>query len=126
MNLKAINHGWNCNYRILEDVFEALVAAISLDKGLDLAQKFVLNCIIKYVPMDSIETEDNFKDISMRYTQAEGVDLPQESLPYQQNHQMLLNPAVGVPSALMYLQSVMPTRFKKIMWCHRASSRALI
>lgn len=76
MNVKAINNGWNCNDRILEDVFEALVAAIALDRGLHVAESFVLSSIYEHVPMDMIETEDNFKDILMRHTQAIGVDLP--------------------------------------------------
>ena len=76
MNMKALSNGWQYNDRILEDVFEALVAAISLDKGLHIAQDFVLRCMLTHVAMTDIETEDNFKDILMRYTQAHGVGLP--------------------------------------------------
>ena len=76
MNSKAINNGWQYNDRILEDVFEALVAAISLDQGLPAAQHFVMSCMTRYVAMHDIETEDNYKDVLMRYTQAEGIGLP--------------------------------------------------
>lgn len=76
MNEKAMHNGWNCNERILEDVFEALMGCLYTDLGLIRAREFMLRLLRDYVDFRDIERDDNFKDILMRYTQAHGVPLP--------------------------------------------------
>lgn len=76
MNRKALSSGWNCNPRILEDCFEALVGALYLDLGLLPAKMFVLGMIERCVDFAVIEMCDNWKDQLMRYTQSKGIALP--------------------------------------------------
>lgn len=76
MNQKAIRSGWNNNTRIMEDVFEALVGAISLDMGLLAAKTFIINTIEQHVDFDELVMETNSKDALMRQTQAWGIPLP--------------------------------------------------
>ena len=76
MNAKAIASGWNHNPRILEDVFESLVACIFFDLGMATAKDFLLGLYDKYVDYDEILKDTNFKDGLMRYTQSLALDLP--------------------------------------------------
>jgi ribonuclease-3 len=76
MNDKALRQGWNNNPRILEDVFEALIGAIFLDQGMFSAQEYVLNKIHAHINFDDLLTDNNYKDMLMRYTQQKGYDLP--------------------------------------------------
>lgn len=57
------------NDRILEDIFESLICAIYLDLGFDKAQKFVINLIEKTINFNTLEEDDNFKDILLRFCQ---------------------------------------------------------
>ena len=54
--------------KILEDAFEALLAAIFNDLGFDAVNSFVLN-IIDALDFNEILVEDNYKDILLRYAQ---------------------------------------------------------
>jgi len=54
--------------KILEDAFEALLAAIFNDIGFDAVNSFVLN-IIDSLDFNEILVEDNYKDILLRYAQ---------------------------------------------------------
>lgn len=76
MNEKAMKQGWNSNPRILEDVFESIIGAIYLDTGIQMATKFILDNVEKHVDFDKLQLDSNFKDILMRYTQANAIDLP--------------------------------------------------
>ncbi|WIA10856.1 hypothetical protein OEZ85_011022 [Tetradesmus obliquus] len=76
MNAKAMSNGWNHNDRILEDCFEALVGCIYLDVSLVAARTFVLSTINKFIDLDSLETDNNYKDIIMRWAQAKCMPLP--------------------------------------------------
>jgi len=76
MNEKAMHNGWNCNERILEDVLEALVGCLYVDLGLIQAREFLLKLFRDHIDFSDIERDDNFKDILMRYTQANGAPLP--------------------------------------------------
>jgi len=77
------------NNRILEDTMEAFIGALYLDLGFELSGKFVLNLIEKYVDMDTIKTDTNYKDILLRYSQKINIDHPkyivekQEGPPHQ-------------------------------------------
>ena len=54
--------------KILEDAFEALLAAIFNDLGFDAVNSFVLN-IIEGLDFNEILVEDNYKDLLLRYAQ---------------------------------------------------------
>jgi len=54
--------------KILEDAFEALLAAIFNDLGFDAVNSFVLN-IINTLDFDEILVEDNYKDLLLKYAQ---------------------------------------------------------
>ena len=62
--------------KILEDTFEAFVAAIFLDLGFKFAVVFVERLIEKYIDFDDICIDTNYKDILLRYSQNQGYDLP--------------------------------------------------
>ena len=58
------------NPKILEDIFEAFIGAISLDIGYKAAETLVINVIQKRVNFtELIYTDDNYKDKLMRYYQ---------------------------------------------------------
>jgi ribonuclease-3 len=58
------------NSNILEDVFEAFIGAIYLDKGYSYAERFVINVIEKYCDLTNIMLKDtNYKDQISRYFQ---------------------------------------------------------
>src|SRR5210317_2510244 len=79
MDEKGQRNGWNNNPKILEDVFEALVGAIYMDIGLLHAKEFVLRIYNdpKYIDMNLIMIDDNFKDHLMRYCQVNNLQLPE-------------------------------------------------
>ena len=76
---KGMRNGWNNNPKILEDVFEALVGAIYMDLGLLHAKQFILRIYQdpKYIDLNSIMIDDNFKDKLMRHCQVNGWELPE-------------------------------------------------
>ena len=78
MDDKGHRNGWVKNTKVLEDVFEALIGAIYMDLGLIHAKTFILTLFTdeKYVDMNSIMVDDNFKDILMRYCQTNKYSLP--------------------------------------------------
>lgn len=80
MDDKGMRNGWNKNPNILEDVFEALIGAIYLDLGMVYAKNFILRIFnnpdivdLNYI----IKKDDNYKDILMRWCQAQKKDLPE-------------------------------------------------
>lgn len=79
MDEKGMRNSWNNNPKILEDVFEALVGAIYLDLGLLHAKQFILRIYQdpKYIDLNSIMIDDNFKDKLMRYCQVNNLPLPE-------------------------------------------------
>ena len=79
MDEKGMRNGWNNNPKILEDVFEALIGAIYMDLGLLHAKQFILRIYQdpKYVDLNSIMIDDNFKDHLMRHCQVNGWPLPE-------------------------------------------------
>lgn len=70
LNTKVENINGRNNPRILEDVFEALICAIYLDLGFSYAEKFIIQTFKKYIDFEEIFIDDNFKDILLRYCQA--------------------------------------------------------
>jgi ribonuclease-3 len=79
MDEKGMRNGWNNNPKILEDVFEALIGAIYMDLGLLHAKQYILRIYQdpKYVDLNSIMIDDNFKDHLMRHCQVNGWPLPE-------------------------------------------------
>ena len=63
----------------MEDVFEALIGAIYMDLGLLHAKEFILRIYQdpKFVDMNSIMVDDNFKDKLMRHCQIQNWPLPE-------------------------------------------------
>ena len=79
MDEKGMRNGWNNNPTILEDVFEALIGALYMDLGLLHAKEFVLRIYNdpKYIALNLIMIDDNFKDHLMRYCQLNNWQLPE-------------------------------------------------
>ena len=79
MDEKGMRNGWNNNPKILEDVFEALVGAIYMDLGLLHAKEFVLRIYTdpRFIDLNAIMIDDNFKDHLMRYCQIMNFPLPE-------------------------------------------------
>lgn len=64
------------NDRILEDAFEAFIGAVYLDLGFVSTFTFLQKLVDNYVDFESLLKDDNYKDIVMRYCQANGFELP--------------------------------------------------
>lgn len=79
MDAKALENRWNENDRILEDVFEALLGAVYLDLGLDMARQFVIS-FLQGMDFEELLRDSNYKDILMRYCQSKAWDLPRYHL----------------------------------------------
>lgn len=78
MNDKAMSNGWNSNPRILEDTFESLIGAIYLDNGKKLdAPKQFLDSFLNNLDFEDVKKDTNYKDILMRYTQANSLPNPE-------------------------------------------------
>ena len=58
------------NRRILEDAFEAFVGAIFLDQKYEGVKHFLVNFIEEHLQEEKILTDDNYKDMLLRYTQS--------------------------------------------------------
>jgi ribonuclease-3 len=63
-NIKGRN-----SQKILEDAFEALLAAIFKDLGFDAVNNFVIN-LIDTLDFSEVLLEDNYKDLLLKYTQS--------------------------------------------------------
>lgn len=87
MDEKGMRNQWVYNPKILEDVFEALIGAIYMDLGLLHAKEFILRIYNdpKYVNLQSIMVDDNFKDHLMRYCQSNGLSLPVYNIASHEN-----------------------------------------
>lgn len=72
------------NDKLLEDAFEAFLGAIYLDLGFTFARGFVIKLIDKYVDLNELLQDDNYKDVLMRYTQTKGIELPEYKLLLQE------------------------------------------
>ncbi len=63
------------NDTILENAYEAMIGAIYLDLGFAHAEKFV-HTNMDRISLDEILRDDNYKDILLRYAQANYTTLP--------------------------------------------------
>jgi ribonuclease-3 len=57
------------NDRIIEDIFEAFICAIYLDLGFKYAEVFIITVLNKYLDIDIVEEDNNYKDILLRKIQ---------------------------------------------------------
>jgi len=58
------------NPRLIEDVYESFIAALYKDQGFYITREFIFKCFDKYVDLEHlITTNDNHKDILLRYFQ---------------------------------------------------------
>lgn len=62
--------------KILEDTFEAFMAAIFLDLGFKFAKAFLEKLIVGLIDFEKIMIDTNYKDILLRYSHSEGYRLP--------------------------------------------------
>ena len=75
MSPQVININGKENDTILENAYEAVIGAIYLDLGFAHAEKFVYANMEK-ISLDEILRDDNYKDILLRYAQANYTTLP--------------------------------------------------
>jgi len=66
-NVESIN-GRN-NDRILEDIFEAFLCSINMDLGYKYVEYFVLKIIHEFIDFETLEEDNNYKDILLRKCQ---------------------------------------------------------
>lgn len=72
-NARTMNVG--ANDRILEDVFEAFIGALYTDMGFAACEVFIKRIIRENIDMNSLVTEDNFKDILAKFAQQQSPPL---------------------------------------------------
>ncbi|MFZ1978992.1 MAG: putative dsRNA-binding protein, partial [Bacteroidota bacterium] len=68
---QSINNG---SESILADAFEAIIGALYLDGGLEVAGAFVRDKLLN--DLDSVMFDDNYKSTLLEYAQAHGFDIP--------------------------------------------------
>ena len=68
-----------CTERLLSDIFESFVGALHLDLGFDYADNFIRMLVVGSID-EFKSSEDNYKDLIMRYTQANKFELPEYRL----------------------------------------------
>lgn len=88
MDDKGIRNNWNKNPKILEDVLEALIGAIYIDLGILHAKQFIMRTILSE-PIDL--KDDNYKDILMRWCQAQRYQLPIYTVRSFENHTFVID-----------------------------------
>ena len=72
---ESLNYVASKNDRILENLFEALVAAIYLDGGLQPCKIFITNNLLKTINLQSNKTEDYKSELQI-YTQSQRLGVP--------------------------------------------------
>ena len=66
-----VDDAHRCTTRIMEDVFEALVAGVYLDLGLATARNFVLDVFRRYVTWDHLMVNTNYKSILAQWVNSQ-------------------------------------------------------
>lgn len=90
MDEKGYENRWNYNNSITEDVMEALIGAIYLDKGLIYARNWFLGLLTNPAIFDmrTIFHNKNYKDVLMRALHARAWELPEyRELEHNENRQ---------------------------------------
>ena len=96
MNTKAIKHNWNENPRILEDTFEAIIGAMYLDMGLLQTKNFIIEKIEKYINIETLTEDTNYKDKLMRLCHSKGYELPVYELKEETGHNNTKTFKIGI------------------------------
>ncbi len=73
--LKKDSNGYY-NDKLLEDAFEAFIAAIDIDLGNKFTVDFINKLLDKFINFKTIMNDDNYKDILVRYTQYKKIEHP--------------------------------------------------
>jgi ribonuclease-3 len=76
MNSRALQQNWQNNDRIMEDLFESIVGAMYLDKGLPTCRLFLTKILESEIDWDEIIVDTNHKDMLMRICQFKGWPMP--------------------------------------------------
>ena len=61
--------GGRRNDRILEDIFEAFLCSLNMDLGFQYTEYFVIDLVEKYIDINFVEEDTNYKDILLRKCQ---------------------------------------------------------
>ena len=85
MDQTGKDNKWNENAKIQEDVLEALIGAICLDKGFKVAEKVFLDIIEKHVDWD-IQINDNYKDLLSSFAHSKGFKKVEYSIVKKENN----------------------------------------
>ena len=72
---KHIYRNWHRSPKIGEDLFEALVGAVYLDQGLQIAKQFILHHV-GTLDVADLHKDRNYKDAAMRHCHAKKAPLP--------------------------------------------------
>lgn len=75
-NIVKKDENGNYNDKLLEDAFEAFLAAIKIDLGFKFVNDYVVKLIEQNINFNDLLYDDNYKDILMRYTQSKKIPLP--------------------------------------------------
>ena len=75
MTNQVLNINGRENDSILENVYESIIGAIYLDLGFNYAEKFIKNNF-EVIEDEVMTKDDNYKDILLRFTQANYTELP--------------------------------------------------
>lgn len=76
MNGMSMAFKWNTNDATVEDVLEALVGAVYLDRGLCMAKSFFLGLIETHVDKKDLLENNNYKDLLLRWARQHDVPAP--------------------------------------------------
>lgn len=71
MNEKALSNKWYNNPHILEDVFEAFIGAMYIDKGLEQCRYWVLDVFEPVLQSNELIEDTNYKDVLMKAVQTQ-------------------------------------------------------
>jgi ribonuclease III len=80
LNLNPIHAGDKGSDTILADAFEAIVAALYLDAGIEAARRFIHQQIDSALAEGFLDERANFKSALLEMTQAQGIGIPRYSL----------------------------------------------
>lgn len=69
MNEKGLTNKWYNNAHILEDVFEAFIGAMYVDKGLEHCRGWVIDAFESVLTSDELTEDTNYKDVLMKTVQ---------------------------------------------------------
>jgi ribonuclease-3 len=90
MNQSGKDNKWNENSKIQEDVLEALIGAIFLDKGYNTAEKVFLKIIETHVDWEHIHVNDNYKDLLCSFAHSKGFKKVEYNIVKKENNDYIV------------------------------------